>query len=307
MSTPDSGGRGRPSRRTVLFAAGGGALAVLAAAFAGIETGVLPGRPGLDQALGLGEVDAPVPTGPTGPVTYATFASAARGTEVTWGLALPPGASAAGLPVVLVLHGRGADARYGFEALRMPAFLGEYVRQGGRPFALVSVDGGVRYWHPRADGDNPLAMITDELLPRVADQGLVVDRIGVTGWSMGGYGSLLMARESERGELGGLVVAAAAASSPALFESFDASAGGAFDDAADWARWGDLARHPGVTRTPLRVCCGTSDPFAEQTRVYRENCVREPSGGLGTGRHDADYWRSLLPGHLTFLGQHVAV
>jgi hypothetical protein len=305
MSAPDGGGRARPSRRAVLLA-GGGAVAVLAAALAGIETGVLPGRPGLDQVLGLGDVDAPIPSGPAGPVTYASFASAARGRRVTWGLAVPPGTSSAGLPVVLVLHGRGADARYGFEALGMPQFLGEYVRRGGRPFALVSVDGGDRYWHPRVDGDDPLRMITDELLPRVADEGLAVDRVGVTGWSMGGYGSLLMARESERGRLGGLVVDAAAASSPALFGSFDASAHGSFDDAADWARWGDLAMHPGVTRTPLRVCCGTSDPFAEQTRVYREHCVTEPSGGLGTGRHDTDYWRSVLPGHLTFLGEHVA-
>jgi Putative esterase len=307
MSTPgDDGGRARPSRRTVLLAGGGGVVTILAAAFAGVETGVLPGRASVDQALGLGEVHAPVPTGPAGPVTYASFSSAARGREVSWGLALPPDAHVAGLPVVLVLHGRGANARYGFEALGMPAFLGEHVRQGGRPFALVSVDGGVRYWHPRADGDNPLAMITDELLPRVADQGLKVNRIGVTGWSMGGYGSLMMARESEHGRLGGLVVDAAAASSPALFESFDASANGAFDNAADWARWGDLAMHPGVTRTPLRVCCGTSDPFAEQTRLYREHCVHEPSGGLGTGRHDADYWRSVLPGHFAFLGEYVA-
>jgi pimeloyl-ACP methyl ester carboxylesterase len=289
----------------VLLAGGGGAVALLVASFAGIEAGVLPGRPSVDQALGLGEVDAPVPTGPTGPVTYDSFRSAARKRDVGWGVALPPGGGGR-LPVVLVLHGRGADARYGFEALGMPAFLGEHVRQGGRPFALVSVDGGVRYWHPRADGDNPLRMITDELLPRVADQGLTVDRIGVTGWSMGGYGSLMMARESERGRLGGLVVDAAAASSPALFESFAASSGGAFDDAADWARWGDLARHPEVTRTPLRVSCGTSDPFAEQTRLYRKNCPRPPAGGLGAGRHDAGYWRSLLPGHLAFLGDHLA-
>jgi hypothetical protein len=294
---------GRPSRRTVLLA-GAGAAGVLIAGYAGVETGLLPGRPSVDRALGLGEVDAPVPTGPTGQVTYDSFRSVARRRDVGWGLALPPGGGVR-LPVVLVLHGRGADARYGFEALGMPAFLADHVRRGGRPFALVSVDGGDRYWHPRADGDDPLTMITDELLPRAADQGLRVDRIGVTGWSMGGYGSLMMARESERGRLGGLVVEAAAASSPALFESFAASSRGAFDDAADWARWGDLARHPDVTRTPLRVSCGTSDPFAEQTRLYRKSCPRPPAGGLGPGRHDAGYWRSLLREHFAFLGDHL--
>jgi S-formylglutathione hydrolase FrmB len=260
----------------------------------------------VDHALGLDEVDLPAPAGAVGAVSYDSFRSARRGTDVRWGVGLPPGRPAAGLPVVLVLHGRGADARSGFDALHLQAFLADHVRRGGRPFALVSVDGGDRYWHPRADGDDPLAMITDELLPRAAVRGLRVDRIGVTGWSMGGYGSLMMARESEHGRLGGLVVAAAAASSPALFASFASSSPGAFDDAADWRRWGDLAAHPDVASTPLRVCCGTSDPFAEQTRVYRRNCARKPEGGLSAGRHDNGYWRWLLPRHLDFLGEHLA-
>jgi hypothetical protein len=289
----------------VLLAGGGAVAGVLAAAFAGVETGVLPGRPSVDRALGLGEVDVPAPSGDVGPVTYRSFRSARRGTSVTWGLGLPPGGAVEGLPVVLVLHGRGADAHSGFTALHLQSFLAQHVRGGGRPFALVSVDGGDRYWHPRGSGDDPLGMITDELLPRVAELGPRVDRIGVTGWSMGGYGSLMMARESEHGRLGGLVVAAAAASSPALFASFAASSPGSFDGAEDWRRWGDLAAHPDVASTPLRVCCGTSDPFAEQTRVYRRRCRRTPEGGLGAGRHDNGYWRSLLPGHLDFLGRHL--
>jgi hypothetical protein len=295
----------RISRRTLLLTGAGG-LVALAGGAAAVETGLLPGRPSLDRALGLGEVDRPVPDLASGEVTYEQFASARRGRDVTWGLALPPGGAADGLPVVLVLHGRGADAHYGFDVLGMPEFLADHMRRGGRPFALVSVDGSDRYWHPRADGDDPLGMILDELLPRAADRGLRVDRIGVTGWSMGGYGSLLLARESEANRLAGVVITAAAASSPALFESWEASSKGAFDDASDWRRWGDLARHPDVTRTPLRVSCGTSDPFAEQTRVYREHCATEPEGGLGPGRHDAGYWRSVMPGHLAFLGEHVA-
>jgi hypothetical protein len=281
------------------------AAAALAGAFAGVETGLLPGRPSVDPVLGRGEVDVPVPGGDVGPVAYRSFVSARRGLEVTWGVGLPPGGAVDGLPVVLVLHGRGADAHAGFTALHLQSFLAEHVRRGGRPFALVSVDGGDRYWHPRADGDDPLGMITGELLPRAGALGLRVDRIGVTGWSMGGYASLMLARESERGRLGGLSVVAAAAMSPALFESYAASAPGSFDDAADWARWGALVRDPGVRTTPLRVSCGTSDPFAEQTRLYRERCARTPSGGLSAGRHDNGYWRSLLPGHLAFLGDHL--
>lgn len=299
-------GRRTLSRRTLLLAGGGTAVAALAGGFAGVETGVLPGRPGVDRALGLGAVDVPVPGGDVGPVTYRSFRSARRGTSVTWGVGLPPGAAVDNLPMVLVLHGRGADAHSGFTALHLQSFLADHVRRAGRPFALVSVDGSDRYWHPRANGDDPLGMITDELLPRAADLGLRTERIGVTGWSMGGYASLMLARESEAGRLGGLVIAAAAASSPALFASYPASAPGAFDDGADWKRWGDLSMNPGVRSTPLRVCCGTSDPFAEQTRAYREHCARRPAGGLTAGRHDNGYWRSLLPGHLAFLGEHLA-
>jgi S-formylglutathione hydrolase FrmB len=179
------------------------------------------------------------------------------------------------------------------------------VRRGRPALAVVSVDGGDAYWHPRRDGDDPLTMITDELMPRLAARDLATQRIGVLGYSMGGYGALMLARESEADRLGGLRVAAAAASSPALFASAGASAPGAFDDAADWARWGDLAAHPRVRHTPLSVSCGTSDPFAEQTRRYRAHCTTAPAGGLGPGRHDGGYWRSLLPDQLAFLADHL--
>lgn len=237
---------------------------------------------------------------------YATFDSRATGGPVTWGLAIPPDARAAGLPVVLVLHGRGRDAHAAFDVLRLHRYLAEHVRAGGAPLAVVSVDGGdSTYWHPRADGDDPLAMITGELLPRLAHLGLGTADVGVMGWSMGGYGALLMARESDAGRLGGLRVAAASAASPALFATYAASAPGAFDSAADWSRWGDLTRHPGVRTVPLQVSCGTGDPFAAQTRAYRARVHPTPAGGMSAGRHEGGYWRSLVPGQLRFLAAHL--
>jgi hypothetical protein len=59
----------RVSRRTLLLGASATAIVGVAGAFAGVETGVLPGRPSVDRALGLGEVDIPVPSGDVGPVT----------------------------------------------------------------------------------------------------------------------------------------------------------------------------------------------------------------------------------------------
>jgi S-formylglutathione hydrolase FrmB len=273
--------RTRPSRRAVLLG-GAGALSLGVLGMRAIQADVLPGK-----------------------VQYEHFASQHRHREVTWGLFLPRGLEEASLPVALLLHGKGGTARSAQDLLHVEAFLADHVRRGHPPLAVVSVDGGDAYWHPRRDGDDPLTMITDELLPRVERKGLAAQRIGVLGYSMGGYAALMLARESEAGRLGGLQVAAAAASSPALFASARASAPGAFDGAADWARWGDLAAHPGVRRTPLTVSCGTSDSFAGQTRRYRSRCPRAPAGRLGPGRHDAGYWRSLLPDQLAFLARHL--
>ena len=211
-----------------------------------------PAGPTVDHGSASARSIPSTPAGRPAPSQYEQFDSRARGRRVTWGLFLPgrpPGARAARRP------GRctaGAATRAApHDVLHADAYLADHVRRGGAPLALVSVDGGDAYWHPRRSGDDPLAMILDELLPRVGDLGAQVDRIGVLGYSMGGYGSLMLAREGEAGRLGGLQVAAAAASSPALFATRAASARQAPSTApADWRRWGDLAAHPQVSQHP---------------------------------------------------------
>jgi S-formylglutathione hydrolase FrmB len=293
------------SRRGLLV----GASAVLAAGVAGgvgVEEGVLPGRLTVAKALGRCDVDAPVPDVATGPLERSTFRSARGGREVAWTLALPPGHPADGLPVALVLHGRGDDDRTAFDVLGLHRFLAAHVAAGGPPFALAAAAGGQGYWHPRADGDDPLGMLVDELLPRLRQRGLRTERIGALGWSMGGYGALLLARQSGRDALGGSRVVAAAAASPALFRSAAETVAGAFDDAADFARWGDLTHHPDVPAgTDLMVACGTSDPFADPTRAYRAAVVPEPAGALGPGCHTAGYWRSQAAAQIAFLGRRL--
>jgi hypothetical protein len=294
------------SRRALLL---GGAAAAAATGVGGLAVaeGLLPGKGRLDRALGRCTPDAPPPpAGGGAPVEPHVLRSAARGRDVGWALALPPGVPPAGLPVVLVLHGRGGTARSAFDDLHLHHGLAQHTSAGGRPFALVAVDGGESYWHPRAGGDDPLGMLVDELLPLLRDTGLRVDGVGVLGWSMGGYGALLMARESTRGTLARTRVLAAAAASPALFRTFDEAAAGAFDDRADFAAWGDLAVDPGVSpAVALSVSCGAADPFAAATRRYREAVASEPAGAIDTGCHDRDYWRSRVPADLAFLGAHL--
>jgi hypothetical protein len=294
------------TRRAFLLGGLGSALLGGAAVYAGVEEGVLPGRRKLASLLGHCDVDATPPTGPSGRLISGHFASSARGRGVGWSLALPPGVTdPAELPVGLVLHGRGADHTAAFAQLRLHEFLAGYVRGGGRPFALASPDGGDAYWHPRANGDDPLAMLTTEFLPQLAGLGLRTARIGVLGWSMGGYGALLLARESRRGTLRGSSVVAAAAASPALFGSFPSSAAGAFDDAADFGRYGTLAAQPDAGSTPLFVACGSDDSFTEQTRRYRDNVLPRPLGAITTGCHTNGYWRSVATAQLAFIGGHL--
>ncbi len=300
------------SRRTFLLGALGAAVLAGGGSVVAIEDGVLPGRMRLADLAGACDIDAAPPDGPVGAITSGRFASSARGRDLGWSLVLPPGhTTAAGLPVTLVLHGRGEDHSSGFAQLKLHQFLAAYVRAGGTPFALAAVDGGDSYWHPRSNGDNPLRMITQEFLPMLGRLGLRTDATGVLGWSMGGYGALLLAREANRGTLVDVgasprtTVVAAAASSPALFASYQASASGAFDNAADFARYGDLASQPDVGETPLYVGCGATDSFTGETRRYRANTSPPPAGGISTGCHTSGYWRSVAAAQISFMGSHL--
>lgn len=300
------------TRRTFLLGALGTAVLAAGGSILAIDDGVLPGRSRLAELTGACDVDAVPAAGPVGAITSGQFASSARGRAVGWSLALPPGHAAEGLPVALVLHGRAEDHSSGFATLKLHQFLAAYTRGGGTPFALAAVDGGDAYWHPRRSGDNPLRMLTQEFVPMLGELGLRTDSIGVLGWSMGGYGALLLARQANRGTLsageasGRTAVVAAAASSPALFSSYHASASRAFDDPADFAKYGDLVTEPDAGKTALYVGCGDTDAFTGQTRRYRANVSPLPAGGISKGCHTGGYWRSVAAAQIGFLGSHLS-
>ncbi|NKZ05420.1 esterase family protein [Actinomadura latina] len=208
-----------------------------------------------------------------------------------------------GLPVVVALHGSGGTGASAVAHLGLDHYLPDAVANGGvPPFALVSVDGGPdTYWHPRANGDDPIGMIVDELLPRLRERGARTDRIGAIGWSMGGYGALVLTRR-----LGARRMAAAVASSPALFRSYaDARSANprAFDGADDFARNDVFAALDELKGVPLRVDCGTSDPFAAMAREFRGRV--HPAGAMDGGCHDGAFWRPHLRPQLAFLGHHL--
>jgi hypothetical protein len=136
----------------------------------------------LAKLAGACDVDAVPAAGAVGTIASGHFLSSARGRDVGWSLALPPGhTTATGLRVALVLHGRGEDHSSGFAQLKLHQFLAAYTQAGGTPYALAAVDGADSYWHPRTNGDNPLRMLTQEFLPMLGRLGLRNDAIGVLG------------------------------------------------------------------------------------------------------------------------------
>ncbi|WP_433326752.1 alpha/beta hydrolase [Spirillospora sp. CA-294931] len=291
-------------RRLLLSGLGGAGIAGiggLGAAYQLVQHDVLPGKVRLDKALGRCG-DLPQIPAETAAVRRERFRSRARGRHVEMRLVTPARAELRGLPVVVVLHGLNGSAAT-VSDLRVDRFLAHAVATGTRPFAIVGVDGGDTYWHRRASGDDPERMIVEEVLPRLRALGLRTERIGLLGWSMGGYGALLMA-----GRLGPGRVAAVAASSPALFRSHEAARGayrGSFDDAGDFARndvMADLGRLSGV---PLWIDCGRSDPFAATTERLRARIRPKAAGGMFRGCHDGAYWARRAPSHLEFLARRL--
>jgi S-formylglutathione hydrolase FrmB len=159
------------------------------------------------------------------------------------------------------------------------------------------------YWHQRADGTDPGAMVVEELLPMLGRRGLATDRVGLFGWSMGGYGALLLAGQ------GLLTPRAVAVSSPALFTSAGATPAGAFDGADDFVEH-DVFGHPGwLDGFPLRFTCGRSDPFYAATRDFvarlEDRLDDRPARSFGPGSHDPAYWQRSAPGQLRFLGRRL--
>lgn len=210
-------------------------------------------------------------------------------------------------PVVVSLHGKGGDADSTFTDVGLQRFI---VSTG---LAVASIDGGNYYWHARrseSTGDDDIspetppcdtgAMVVDDFIPLLGRLGVDTSRLAFFGWSMGGYGALLLAADMGRDR-----VAAAAPMSAALWTEPGLSAPGAFDDADDWQRHNVFAERSRFAGIPLRLVCGTSDPFYSADKTFVDGFPHTPAyditGVFAPGGHDDDFWSAHAGGQMRFL------
>ncbi|WP_082969573.1 alpha/beta hydrolase [Mycobacterium kyorinense] len=233
---------------------------------------------------------SPLPTRESG-----SFVSAARGGILTnWIIARPPGQTGVLRPVI-ALHGMDSDAA-GVMSLGVEDALARLVASGRPPFAVISVDGGNSFWRPRASGQDSGAMVLNELIPMLATKNIDTTRVAFMGWSMGGYGALMLGSR-----LGPARTAAICAISPALYMTYWGAPHDAFDSLDDWRKNSALSLPPQLGSIPLRIDCGTGDGFYVATQQFVNQLPTPPAGGFYPGGHDADFWHQHLPDELAWL------
>jgi enterochelin esterase-like enzyme len=247
---------------------------------------------------------------PPSKVTYekGTLPSKHLAEPAVYDIAYPPGVAGAAneggaaTPVLICLPGR---SRSPGEVLQGHLRFGDYVadgieKRGVTPFAVAAVQASDTYWHERAAGDDAMAMLFDEFIPFLREERGLTGPVAIMGWSMGGYGALRAA------ELHPRQFAAVCGVSAALWSSYDAGVGDAFDDAADYAAadvFKDVDRLRGL---PVRIDCGKQDPFCEADKAFAEALTQPPAGGFSPGGHNDDYWRRVAPAEVDWIGAQFA-
>jgi len=304
---PGIGRPGRWTRRRAL-GAGLGGLAVAVAGAGALELaarGVLPGQRLLERVDGACSVTGPplVFSAP-GPSVSGSFYSRARQRQVGYAIAWPPGhRPGTALPLIVALHPFGADHQTVLTGMSLPQALA--LRVDGRPLppmAMAAADGGPGYWNPHP-GDDPMAMVIDELIPLCRRHGLGQGRaIGTFGISMGGYGALLLAEKYPG------LISAVAAIGPAVWTSYGQARAvnpGAYASAAAFAG-ADAVTHARALRTvAVRVACGASDPFYPGVQALARALPPGAVTVVSKGCHSYPFFTAQEPPSLAFLGRHL--
>ena len=137
-------------------------------------------------------------------------------------------------------------------------------------------------------------MVLEEFLPLLARRGLATDRVGLMGWSMGGYAALRLGAilgpeplwRGGRDEPGAVDRRLGARRDPASGTPTEYAEFSVFDHQDD------------LSGIPVRIDCGTGDPFYRATQSYVDGFPDGSSlrAGFQPGAHDMAYWRRMAPG-----------
>jgi enterochelin esterase-like enzyme len=234
-----------------------------------------------------------------------TIDSKAVGQEVDTQVVVPAGDSARPRPLLVFLHGRGGGdlprpSNQFFDALH---------DQGKRaPIVAFPSGGDHSYWHDRADGDWSTYVVHEVIPDVVRRYHADPRRVAIGGISMGGFGSLDIAR------LNPGRFCAVGAHSPAIWHNGSETAPGAFDDSADFERHNVLQAatdSPGpYLGLPVWVDAGDQDPFRHTGLDEFAEALRARGAQIAfhiwPGTHSGDYWRSHWGDYLRFYSRALA-
>jgi pimeloyl-ACP methyl ester carboxylesterase len=224
-----------------------------------------------------------------------------RGREVDLLTLVPPGVSTRDLPMSILLHGRYGTARLASVGGMDEVLVTSVSRGRIPPFGFVAVDGGDNYWHENVPGDDPMAMLLEEVPRWLAERGYGAP-FACTGVSMGGFGALLYARRRhERREPTGAIAAVA----PALLTDWaEMAKRNAFSGPEQWASLDPLRNTDKLGTASIGVWAGDRDRFITGTRRFIAD-TKPTVASITPGGHDDVFYRKVVPDVIRFLGKRV--
>ncbi len=207
--------------------------------------------------------------------------------------------------LLVLLHGRhdtsAGSSLFGLrhvqtgpESLLSNQLLHALVQLGPRAPVIVLLNGGGHsYYHDREDGPWG-SMILQEGIPDALRRFDTLNRVGIGGISMGGFGALHLAAVDPKR------FCAVGVRSAALWTSGGDTPAGAFDDAADFDRTDIFAaaRKGRFAGLPVWVDDGTHDPFIQTDTELAQ--ILHATFHTWSGGHDDAYWHAHLPAYLGF-------
>ncbi|MEU1432072.1 alpha/beta hydrolase-fold protein [Nocardia sp. NPDC005746] len=290
------------SRRSLLATTG---LVGLAAAGAAVAAGVNAATEDGVQRTQHAEDIGQTAMGPAPIISTERVYSKARRCEVDLVTILPPGVSADNIPISLLLHGLHGTARNAAVGNIADLLAAAVATRLTPAFGFVALDGGDNYWHDHGTGDDPMAMLLDEVPGWLAQRRLAGkdgQPFACTGTSMGGFGALVYARRRAEQNR---PLSAVATMSPGLLTSWTEMAKrNAFINADQWAALDPLRNLDKLGPVPVGLWCGDRDRFIEGCRRFI--ATARPEVGLITpGTHTEEYWRTVTPDVIGFLSRHL--